>query len=72
MEDEQAALAARVMELEIRSEERREEIRGLLAHIGAYEDRVAALEQRFAGLAERLRNPAEAMPTPEEDRPPHY
>jgi uncharacterized coiled-coil protein SlyX len=72
MNEDLPALEARIVELEIRSEERRDEIAVLHAHIGAYEARVAGLERLIDELKERVRSPAEAMPAPEDDLPPHY
>lgn len=72
MSDDAEVLDRRVMELELRSEERREEILRLQAFVSAYESRIDALEAQVRSLGERLRNPAEAMPSAEDDRPPHY
>jgi uncharacterized coiled-coil protein SlyX len=66
------ALERRIMELEIRSEERRDEIARLESFIHGYENRVASLEGRVNALAERAKNPAEPLPAPEDERPPHY
>lgn len=65
-------LERRIMELELRSEERRDEIARLEGFISGYEERVARLERALQGLHERLASPAEPMPSASEDLPPHY
>lgn len=72
MSTEHEALERRIMELELRSEERREEIARLQGFISAYEARVSHLEQELESMHERMRSPAEAMPAAGDDLPPHY
>jgi uncharacterized coiled-coil protein SlyX len=67
-----AALQARIMELEIRSEERKHDVERLQTFVEGYERRVSLLEKSLADLRSLAENPAEAMPKPGEDLPPHY
>ncbi len=65
-------LSARVVELEIRSEEQIAAMRQLEEHVTAYEERIARLERQVARLKEEASQEAEAMPPALEDLPPHY
>ena len=65
-------LAERVVELEIRSEERRADVERLEGFVRGYESRIQALEARIARLQDLVRNPPEQMPAPDDDLPPHY
>ncbi len=67
-----AELETRLMEVEIRSEERLAEIRKLESFVGGYEDRIRALEAGLRRMRSLLEEPAEEMPEALEDVPPHY
>ncbi len=71
-DDRIAALEARLMEVEIRSEERIAEIRRLEAFVGGYEDRIRTLEASLKRMKSLLEEPADDMPPALEDVPPHY
>ena len=63
---------ARLIELEVRSEERRADVDRLEEFVRGFENRIARLEQRVVSLHERIENQPDDMPTPTEDLPPHY
>ena len=65
-------LEARLVELELRSEERRADTAQLDEFVRAFEGRLRALENRVESLKKLLENPPEAMPAASEDLPPHY
>ncbi len=65
-------LERRLVELEIRSEERRADVERLETFVGGYEGRIQVLEAEVRRLRELLTDRPEAMPPPEEDLPPHY
>ncbi len=65
-------LRDRIVELEIRSEERRKECDALRAFVDGYEKRIQILERQLARLGEQMENPAEPLPAALEDLPPHY
>lgn len=67
-----ADLEQRLVELEIRSEERREDVSRLESFVRAYEGRILALEAELRRLRDLVTNPPDAMPAPEDDLPPHY
>ena len=67
-----AALQARIMELEIRSEERVHDVERLQTFVEGYERRISLLEKSLVDLHAVSENPAESMPQPSEDLPPHY
>ena len=62
----------RLMELEIRSEERKADIARLEESVDTYEKRVAALERTIKRMQEDKDNSTEALPPALEDLPPHY
>ncbi|MCP4867701.1 MAG: hypothetical protein GY898_03170 [Proteobacteria bacterium] len=62
----------RLMELEIRSEERKADIARLEESVDTYEKRVAALELVIKRMQEDKDNTTEALPPALEDLPPHY
>jgi uncharacterized coiled-coil protein SlyX len=66
------SLEARLIELEVRSEERRADNERLDDFVRGFENRIARIEKRLANLSEHLENPPDEMPTPAEDLPPHY
>lgn len=66
------ALEARLVELEIRSEERCHDIERLQGFVQGYEQRIARLEKKLKELHSLAESPSEAMPPPSEDLPPHY
>jgi uncharacterized coiled-coil protein SlyX len=66
------ALEARLVELEIRSEERCHDIERLQRFVEGYEQRVTRLEKELRELRSLAETPSEAMPPPSEDLPPHY
>jgi uncharacterized coiled-coil protein SlyX len=66
------ALEARLVELEIRSEERCHDIERLQRFVEGYEQRIARLETELKELRSLAESPSEAMPPPSEDLPPHY
>ncbi|MCO4770308.1 MAG: SlyX family protein [Deltaproteobacteria bacterium] len=66
-------MESRVMELEIRSEERRSDLAELEAFVRGYESRIAALEGEIRVLRQQMvENGVGDMPSAEDDRPPHY
>ena len=67
-----ASLEARIMELEIRSEERVHDLERLQAFVEGYERRISLLEKNIGDLQAMSENPAEPMPKPSDDLPPHY
>ncbi len=67
-----ASALARVVELEIRSEERRAEVVALQLFVEGYEQRITRLESVVSRLRDELESPPDAMPPPDEDLPPHY
>ncbi len=71
-QDTTARLEARIMELEIRSEERVHDLERLQRFVEGYEQRIGYLERKLTALQEAAENPAEPMPHPTEDLPPHY
>ncbi|MEE2830314.1 MAG: SlyX family protein [Myxococcota bacterium] len=66
------ALEARIIELEIRSEERREELETLQGFVQGYEQRIRSLERELAALRTMAESPVEPLPPASEDIPPHY
>lgn len=66
------ALEARLIELELRSEERRAEMQKIDEFVRAFENRIHRMEKQLDSLKKLLENPPEAMPAPSEDLPPHY
>jgi uncharacterized coiled-coil protein SlyX len=72
IDDRIAELENRIMEVEIRSEERLVEIQKLEGFVSAYEGRIGTLEASFRRMKSLLDEPAEAMPPALEDLPPHY
>jgi uncharacterized coiled-coil protein SlyX len=67
-----SALEARLVELEIRSEERCHDIQRLQRFVEGYEQRIGQLEKELTELRVLAESPSEAMPPPSEDLPPHY
>ena len=65
-------LEARVMELEMRSEERVHDMDRLQRFVEGYEQRIGYLERKLRALEEAAENPAEPLPPASEDLPPHY
>ena len=65
-------LEGRLIELELRSEERRSDNERLEAFVRGFENRISRLERRIEQLVEQLQNPPGELPAPEEDLPPHY
>lgn len=65
-------LSARVVELEIRSEEQIAAVTRVEEFVTAYEERIAFLERQLRRMQEEASGSAEATPSPEEDLPPHY
>ena len=66
------ALEARLVELELRSEERRADMQKTDEFVRAFENRIHRMEKQLDSLKKLLENPPEAMPAPAEDLPPHY
>lgn len=66
------ALQARIVELEIRSEERRMDLNKLQLFVEGYEQRITRLEKQVADLRSMADSPAEPLPPASEDLPPHY
>jgi uncharacterized coiled-coil protein SlyX len=66
------AIEARLVELEVRSEERRADTRQLEEFVGAFETRIRSLEKQVDALKTQLENPPEELPPSSEDLPPHY
>jgi len=66
------ALEARLVELEVRSEERRADTRQLEEFVGAFESRIRSLERQVDALKKQFENPPEELPSSSEDPPPHY
>lgn len=62
----------RLVELEIRSEERREDVSRIEEFVQAYEQRIARLEKQVELLRAMLTDPVEPLPPADEDLPPHY
>jgi uncharacterized coiled-coil protein SlyX len=71
-EDRIAALESRLMEVEIRSEERIAEIQKLEQFVAAYESRIRTMEAKFRHMQSLLEEPADEMPAALDDLPPHY
>lgn len=69
MEDT-ADLSIRLVELEIRSEERRSDIEALQAFVAGYEQRIQRLEREIERLREQAANQPEGLDS--DERPPHY
>ena len=65
-------LEQRLIELEVRSEERRADNQRLEEFVRGFENRLARLERAVTNLTAQLENPPEEMPAPIEDLPPHY
>ena len=65
-------LESRLIELEIRSEERREDMLRLEEFVQGYEGRIAALEGQINTLRSMVTEGLEDMPSLEDDKPPHY
>ena len=70
--DADGSLEKRLVELEVRSEERRADNERLEEFVRGFENRIARMEKRLADLTEHLENPPDEMPAPAEDLPPHY
>jgi uncharacterized coiled-coil protein SlyX len=68
----QGELESRLIELEVRSEERRADNQRLEEFVRGFENRLARLERAVTNLSAQLENPPEEMPAPIEDLPPHY
>ncbi len=62
----------RLVELEMRSEERRRDCERLEAFVRAYESRIEALESELHRMRELLHSPIDGLPPADEDLPPHY
>lgn len=65
-------LELRLIELEVRSEERRADNQRLEEFVRGFENRLTRLEKAVMNLSVQLENPPEEMPAPTEDLPPHY
>jgi uncharacterized coiled-coil protein SlyX len=65
-------LEQRLIELEIRSEERRAEIATLERFVRGYEARIEGLERQIERLKEQLHETPEGLPDALDDLPPHY
>ncbi len=65
-------LEKRLMELEIRSEERREDIVRLERFVEAYEQRIKTLEGELKLMRETMSEGVEGLPPADQDLPPHY
>jgi len=66
-------IESRLVELEIRSEERREDVSRLEAFVQGYEQRIALLEREVKQLRAMVREGGlEDLPPALEDVPPHY
>jgi len=63
----------RLIELEIRSDEHRNDVARLEEFVRGYEARIVALEGEIKLLRQTLvENGIDDMPAPEDDLPPHY
>jgi len=68
-----ARLEARLMELEIRSEERQSDLAKLEQFVRGYENRIVALEEEVRRLKEQaIESGGGDLPSLEDDLPPHY
>lgn len=65
-------LEKRLVELEIRSEERREDVVRLERFVEAYEKRIKALESELKLMRETMTEGVEGLPPADQDLPPHY
>lgn len=66
-------IESRLVELEIRSEERREDVSRLEAFVQGYEQRIALLERQVKQLRTMIKDGGlEGLPPALEDLPPHY
>ncbi len=71
--DPMGHLEARLMELEIRSEERRSDLAELDQFVRGYENRIVALEEEVRRLKEQaVEDGGGDLPALEDDLPPHY
>jgi len=68
----QEALEQRLVELEMRSEERRMDCERLETFVRAYESRIESLESELSRMRELLQTPLDGPPPADEDLPPHY
>jgi len=66
------ALEARLVELELRSEERRADTRQLEEFVAGFEQRIRILENQVDALKKQFDNPLDELPPSSEDLPPHY
>ncbi len=66
------SIEARLVELEIKSEERASDIVALEEFVRGYENRIGALESELRLLKEQVLEGTGDLPSPEDDRPPHY
>ncbi len=65
-------LEKRLVELEIRSEERREDVARLERFVEAYEKRIKTLESELKLMRETMAEGVEGLPPADQDLPPHY
>ncbi len=65
-------LERRLIELETRSEERREDVSRLERFVEAYEQRITALESEIRLMRATMTEGMEPMGTADQERPPHY
>jgi len=65
-------IQARLMELEIRSEERRAEVARMDEFVTAFDGRIRALEKEVQALRALLDNPPDQSPAAGDEKPPHY
>lgn len=65
-------LEKRLIELEMRSEERREDIVRLERFVEAYEQRITALEGELKLMRATMTEGLEPMGPADQERPPHY
>ena len=72
LDDRFAELESRLMEVEIRSEERLADLQKLERFVAGYESRIRSLEANLQSMQALLEEPADEMPAPLEDLPPHY
>ncbi|HCP47281.1 MAG TPA: hypothetical protein DIU15_14665 [Deltaproteobacteria bacterium] len=65
-------LQARIVELEMRSEEGKAEVARMEEFVTAFDGRIRSLEKEVRSLRRLLEDPPDNPPAPGEEKPPHY